>query len=134
MAAMRSLSLTRSSPIPENRVLPSAAAADIGDRLFAHVAQVFETDRCPHRRKYVEYAGASRIHADVPNPYIGLVCQQRRENDECGRRQVSRHVDRASLQRCRPLDADTPTPIARSMRSVWSRVTAGSLIVVGPRA
>ena len=136
IAAMRSDSLTRSSPMPSISVSPSAKAAatasigyssiidgaraagtvtplsrlalhaDVADLLAADRAAVVDGDVGAHLDQRLDEAGARRVEEDVLDGHVGALDDQRGDDREGGRARVAGNGDRLRLEVAPALDAD----------------------------
>ena len=127
-AAMRSDSLTRSSPMPSISVSPSAKAAATASTGYSSiidgaraagtvtpfsrlaltrtsptsspptVAPVVDRDVGAHLDQRLDEAGARRVEEDVLDGDVGALDDQRRDDREGGRARVARHGDRLRLE------------------------------------
>ena len=139
--AMRSDSLTRSSPMPSNlrvalgegggdrkdRVFvdhrrrarrrhrdalePARPDPDVADLLAADAAAVLDGDVGAHLDQRLDQADARRVQEHVLDRDVGAFDDQRRDDREGGRARIARHDDLLRLEVGAAFEPDDPRPV-----------------------
>ncbi|MNQ90538.1 hypothetical protein D3C85_1058820 [compost metagenome] len=83
---------------------PGSAHMQVCHRLATHFTAVEQSDISPHQAQDIQHTGASRVDANVLEHQVRAFGNGCRHQEECRRRNVTRHFDTRSTQAMPGLD------------------------------